>query len=112
VSINYAAWKFYLDIILIAINAGIGAYVWWSNREKVTNSRFKKIEERVGKVEGTVARMPVCDNHTRMEANDKHINDRLESIDRGLSKIDGRLEGINRMVDLLTQNELSGGKGQ
>lgn len=98
---NYAAWKFWLDVLLILINAAIGLYVWWSNREKVTNKRFDALTVRITEIEKKIERP--CVNHVSFEA-------RLDSIDKGVAKIDGRLEGINRMVDLLTQNELSGGK--
>lgn len=104
---NYQPWIFAFAIfqfVFSLVNA------WWTNRNKVSNSRFKDIEERLGKVEKTVLTMPTCGNHARMEDTDKHINNRLDNIGKLLAKIDGRLEGINRMVDLLTQNELKGGK--
>jgi hypothetical protein len=93
--------KFWVDVVLIIINLGVAVYVWWTNRNKATNERFDELANRIGDIEKKIDRP--CANHPNFEA-------RLDSIDKGVAKIDGRLEGINRMVDLLTQNELQGGK--
>lgn len=107
---NYAVWKFWLDVILILVNAGIGIYVWWSNREKVTNTRFRKLEERLGKVEGRVERMPVCENHARMEANDTKLMARLDDLHGDIRELAGSLKGLSRAVDLMNEHLINKGK--
>jgi hypothetical protein len=94
---------FYLTLFMTIVNSAIALYVWWTNRDKITNTRFKALEDKMIKIESDIQHPPACPHHPDFKL-------RLEAIDRGLSKIDGRLEGIGRMVDLLTQNELSGGK--
>lgn len=105
---NYPAWKFWLDAVHLLGLLALGFYTWWTNREKVTNARFRKLEDRMSKVESDKG---VCSSHARMEATDNKVEAQLDTIGKGVSRIEGRLEGINRMVDLLTQNELGGGKG-
>lgn len=106
------------------------AYVYWVRRRLAASERLQVIEDRLKKLEADSKNPPaldsldkrlmaievalknpsVCSNHSRMEKNDRDINTKMDAIKAGLDKIDGRLEGINRMVDLLTQNELNGGK--
>ena len=106
------------------------AYVYWARHRLAASERLKVIEDRLRRLEietknpaaleGLDKRLmaielalknpSVCANHSRMEKNDRDIGAKLDAMKAGLDKIDGRLEGINRMVDLLTQNELNGGK--
>ncbi len=114
---NYAEYQFYFNVFQFVFTLGIGVAAWWRTRETVNAKKLKGIDDRIVKVEKsvkdvetTVKSLPVCNNHSRMEENDKEMLRRLEKIDRGVSTIAGRLDWVNRMVDLLTQNELSGGK--
>lgn len=129
-SATYPNWMMYLQIANFLLTWGTAAYVYWNRKRSAETKRLAAIEARLQKVEGAIKNPPaldglekrliaielalknptVCSNHNRMEDNDRHINARLDGIKAGLDKIDGRLEGINRMVDLLTQNELNGGK--
>ena len=102
---DYNAGQFWLSMISTGSSIIVGVYVYLSNKEKVTNKRFDALTKRIGELESKIERRKECPHHPAFEL-------RLDSIDRGVSKVDGRLEGIGRMVDLLTQNELSGGKQQ
>ena len=134
------SWMSYLPLANFILTWGIAGYVYWDRRRSDAkkriiaiedrlkksedgiktisasvktpphDSRWDGVEKRLSAIEAAVRNPGVCSNHGRMEENDKHINARLDGIKAGVDKIDGRLEGINRMVDLLTQNELNGGK--
>jgi hypothetical protein len=91
--INYAAWKFWIDILVLIVVAANAVYTWLSNRDKITNKRFIILEERTTKLE---TRSPECQYHPQFEH-------RLDKMNAGLSKIDGRLDGINRAVDLINE---------
>jgi len=99
--VNYQGWILAFNVFQFVLTSGIGIYVWWSNRDKITNTRFKMLEDKMIKLETDILHPPSCPHHPGFVG-------RLDKIDRGVSKIDGRLEGIGRMVDLLTQNELGG----
>lgn len=105
---NYQFWILSFNIFQFLLSTGVALYVWWTNRDKITSTRFKILEDRILVME--LSGKATCCDHARMTETDQHITNRLEGISRVLSKIDGRLDGVNRMVDLLTQNELSGGK--
>lgn len=128
-SATYPTWMMYLQIANFFLTWGTAAYVYWDRKRSAAGKRLAGIEARLKKLENPPAderwdkvdkqlmaieyamkNPSVCSNHGRMEDNDRHINARMDGIKAVLDKIDGRLEGINRMVDLLTQNELNGGK--
>lgn len=114
---NYPAAMFYLTLVMTIINAIIGISVWWNNREKVTNARFKKSEERVTKVEARVSTvetkveaMPVCSSHSRMEANDTKLMDRLDDLHGDIRELAGGVKGLSRAVDLMNEHLINKGK--
>lgn len=91
--IDYTAWRFWFDVLQLAGICSIGIYSWWSNREKVTTRKFREHEARLAQLENDI-RHPSCQYHVGFE-------DRLDTINSGVSKVEGRLEGINRAVDLM-----------
>lgn len=52
---NYQAAMFYLTLVMTIVNIIIGITVWWTNRDKITNTRFKEVEDRMTKAETTLA---------------------------------------------------------
>lgn len=48
-TVDYEAWRFWRDNLQLAFTVILGLYVWWSNREKVTSSRFLSLEKEVAK---------------------------------------------------------------
>lgn len=130
---QYPLWRMALDITHFLLTWGVAFYVYRNRRNKAADDRLTGMETRLTTIETAVKNPPAdvrfsametrlvaieiavntpkeCGSHRRMEDNDRDINAQLGTIEKLLSKVDGRLDGINRMVDLLTQNELNGGK--
>lgn len=107
---NYQAAMFYLTLGLTIVNIILNISGWLSNKEKVSNSRFQEVEERVTKVEGRVDRMPVCDNHSRMETNDTKLFERLDTLHGDIQKMSGGVERLTRSLDLVNEHLLNGRK--
>lgn len=109
--IDYEAWRFWMGIAQLAATVLIGVYVWWSNREKVTNKRFRSLEDRqtaseadMKKLKERVDSRPPCMHHGDFDA-------RLAEVKEGVSNINGRLVGIGNSLDLIQQHLISqGGK--
>ena len=99
---NYEALKFWMAVAQFASTIGIGIYAWWSNRDKITNARFKEHDKRLNELEKKTDN-PRCPHHPSFEA-------RLDKMNGSLNKVDGRLEGIGRAVDLMNQFLINGGK--
>lgn len=96
--------------------------VLWSSRNKVTNNRFTQLENGKLKLDLEVKHLkqklaesrPPCENHKRMEDNDREISKRLDDLHGAIKKVEGvvegRMEGIGGALDTIQQHLLSGGK--
>lgn len=92
---DYTVWRFWLDVLVLAGVAANTIYTWWANREKITSQKFRAFEDRLTTAENSI-KNPSCKYHVGFE-------ERLDTINSGVSKIEGRLEGINRAVDLVNE---------
>ena len=129
-AINYTAWWFWLNVAQIIATMGIGVYVWWVNREKVTAGKFLRLEKQVGEriTRGELDEFR-ADNKDRLDRHRsemietqnrlikiesdiyhlpdqqdlKNLADRIGSLDSSLHEFSGRLQGINRAVDLINE---------
>ncbi|MDA8428924.1 MAG: hypothetical protein M0T70_06675 [Geobacteraceae bacterium] len=106
---NYQAAMFYLTLVMTVVNIIIGISVWWTNKEKVNSSRFKEVEERVTKVEGRVDRMPVCDNHSRIEKNDIKLFERMDELHGDIRELVGGVESLTKTIYMINQHLMNGG---
>ncbi len=126
---NYEAWRFWMGVAQLVGTLAIGVYVWWTNREKITNKRFRALEKDVAKKTSEAAvqsliekHVPGCPNAakavamdsklTRLEAELRsmpgrteiqHLNDNIAELSNDLGKLHGKLGGINRAVDLINE---------
>lgn len=136
---DYTAWKFWLDLAQLLGILAVGLYTWWSNREKVTDKKFTSLEGRVARtvskleLEGAIASKEImCGHHKKdtrrqetaihaLEAEIKALPTRLEvkelstdmaGLTEKIGNLSGRLEGINRVADLMNEFLIKqGGKG-
>ncbi len=126
---NYEAWRFWMGVAQLVGTLAIGVYVWWSNREKITNKRFRALETDVAKKTSAAAvqsliekHVPGCPNVSRTAAVDgkltrleaelrsmpgrteiQHLNDNMSRLSNDMGKLQGKLGGINRAVDLINE---------
>lgn len=111
---NYTAMQFWLNLFIFASNVTVAIYIWRSNKEKVTTAKFDTLTKRIGEsekamtskiseMESKLERRKECPHHPSFEA-------RLDAMNGSLNKVDGRLEGIGRAVDLMNQFLINGGK--
>ena len=129
-TINYAAWWFWINVFQMIYATALGLYVWWTNRQKVTAARFLALERQVAERVTTQAldaadtkRDERCDKHrqrtslveknvielqseldhlpTQQQFNE--LNRSILALNGELKNTVGRLEGINRAVDLINE---------
>ena len=108
--IDYTAWRFWFDMIQTAVSLAVVVYVWWSNREKVTNKRFSTLENRLKDfesglkaVETAVKNPPACPHHNDFER-------RIDAVHGDVREIKGAMKGMNRAVDLMNEYLINRGK--
>lgn len=107
---NYQPWIFAFSIFQFFFNAALTFYVWWRDRDKVTNSRFREVEDRITKVEAKVQAAPVCGNHGRMEENDVKLFARFDELHGDIRELTGGVKGLTRAVDLINEHLINNGR--
>jgi len=100
---NYQPWIFAFNVFQFLLSSGLGLYVWWTNRDKITETRFRELEDRMTAVEGRVKSMPVCGNHGRMEENDVKLFKRFDDLHGDIREQIGALKGLTRAVDMINE---------
>ena len=58
---NIELWKFVFQIIQAVGTVGVGIYVWWSNREKVSSAKFSGHDKRLATLENALSRLAEAD---------------------------------------------------
>lgn len=118
---NYVALGFWLQVGQAVGTAGVFLYVWWSNRSRVTQKKMETMKNDFDSKIATIKkdltehRKLKCEIHSTdlaaLKTTLKLLPDQrdLRELSDGISSLTGRLKGIARAVDLLTQNELKGG---
>lgn len=137
-TVDYVAWRFWIDIGQTAATVAIGVYVWWDKRQTQGGQRINRLEawqiEQGPKITAladvVAARSDRCARHEErtnklesehqvMQANLQNLPDKddlaelakqIGRLTEKLATVDGRLTGINRAVDLLNQHHLGIGK--
>lgn len=98
-AIDYTAWGFWRGVLEIII----WICVFFSNRRRVTNARFKELETRMAHMEDEVKHLP---GHHDI----KELSQRCEAMHGDLCELKGSLSGIRRAVDLMNDHLLNRGK--
>jgi hypothetical protein len=99
--LNYAEWKFWLDVmVLVGVAANTG-YTWWTNREKVTNRRFKAQEDEIAAIKSMLGNIPAtCSKHAKNEGRLDGHNDRLAQHKELLTSIETEFKHLPKRDDL------------
>lgn len=127
---NYQPWIFAFNVFQFLLSSALGIYVWWSNREKVTAARFQQLEkevaERVSRADlkaASLQRDEQCAAHMREfkaleQANNalrlevgklpdrkevKELSDSMRVLTEKIGNLGGRMDGVNRAVDLINE---------
>jgi|GEM_PF-4494235 len=111
---NYEAAKFWMEVLMFAINAVVWIYVWRVRRDMATNQKITDIEETIsdhiaengvqlaqmdGRLKGAVGHADI-----------KGIYARLTGIDKGLAKLEGRFESLDHLNVAIQEIALGGRK--
>ena len=136
---NYTPWIFAFSIFQFLWSAGVAVYVWYSNKEKVTNTRFEAQDQRIATIETDIRLGKAQTETDTRTASERHstivkqlekvsaevarhsdckyhqgFEDRLDRMNGSINKIEGvvegRMEGIGNALDMIQQHLISGGK--
>lgn len=95
--IDYDAWRFWREVVVLGIVAANFVYTWWVNREKVTAKRFAALEQQVAE------RLSAA-RHEEMEAENsaecRSHRDRTAQIAQEVHRIDNELRHLPNHNDI------------
>ncbi len=127
--VNYDEWRFWFDVAQMAATAAIGIFVWWDRYNNKTSEKITDLEDAVNEhaVNITAMARTVEKKEAAWEKRMAHINKlerdlgqvpsrqelcdlthQISLLTEKVGTMDGRLKGISRAVDLLTDHHLSG----
>lgn len=119
--INYTFWIFAFSIFQFLWSTALGIYVWWSNKEKVTNKRFDLQDKRITAIDTNIVKIesdlkhPHCTRHDDLEARQGKSNEtynlRLDALHGDIRELTGCVKGLNRAVDLMNEYLINRPKG-
>lgn len=111
--INYTPWIFAFSIFQFLWSTVLGIYVWWSNKEKVTNKRFEAQDKRITAIDTSIVTLasevkhPNCARHADLEArhsaSNQAYNLRLDALHGDIRELTGGVKGLTRAVDIMNE---------
>lgn len=124
---GYPAAQFWFNVVQFVFTGLVALYVRKVSKHKATENRFKKIEETIAGVPTREScarheeRTAATERHTlRIQAELDHLptqkqmnelNKSIAALSSELKNTQGRLEGINRAVDLINEFLINQGSG-
>lgn len=111
---DYEASSFWLTVGLSIYSMIMSALLWLTRRDRATNERVEALEQRtnacMAEYDTRIACAEVTIRHLPSNQDIKGLSERLDTFNRSLAKTSGRLEGVNRAVDLMNEFLINEGK--
>ncbi len=111
---DYSAWQFWIGVGQLLINVMIGAYLWFSRKHQATiklvkdtvdtwNANKKELEIKIEAVEKDVIQVQTELKYMPTQNQLQNLNKNMGTLEGELKEVKGRLEGINRVADLMNE---------
>ena len=102
---NYTALNFGMSVLNALGLLLFGLYAWWTNRDKITNARFKMLEEETAEIKADiknrVGNIPTnCNGHKEMERRADGHNERLAQHKELITEIKTEFQHMPKNHDL------------
>ena len=104
----------WIAVAQMIYNFVIGVYLWINRRYQATNKRVDEVKEdltlRIEDTERALVRVSTDVSHLPNRAEINSLRDDIRQLTGELSETKGRLNGINRAVDLINEFLINQGK--
>lgn len=98
---SYAAYQFYFNVFQFIFMCVVGAYTFWTNREKVTKSRFDAQGKRLAEIESKLGNISIgCQGHNTMTTRLDGHNDRLSQHKELIGQMQTELKHLPTQADI------------
>jgi hypothetical protein len=105
--VNWSYPDFWFGLIQMIFNALISVYLWINRRYQATNKAFSacrnEMTGRIEKSETSLVRIETDLTHMPGQKQFDALGKDIRSLTRELGELKGRLEGINRVADLMNE---------
>jgi len=103
--LNYQAAQFWMNVIVFCISAAVWVYAWRVKRDMATNEKITEIEASINDhVRENSIRLAHMDERLRQAIGHtelKPLYDRLNSVDKCLSQMEGKLHTLDLIHEML-----------
>ncbi|MBN2060715.1 MAG: DUF2730 family protein [Deltaproteobacteria bacterium] len=106
---NYASMQFWLGIAQWAFNIIVALYLWINRKHQATMKRIESASDQVSKNEKDIIRLKAELKNLPSQAQFSDLSKEIRSLTKELSETKGRLQGINRAVDLINEHLINKG---
>ncbi len=107
VPIDYNGLFFWLSVTQWGFNVIVMIYLWISRKYQATNTRLKRTEqylgERIDTNERDIIKVQTTLEHLPSQQQFSGLGADIRTLTSKLGNVEGRLEGINRVADLMNQ---------
>lgn len=104
--IDWAAARFFFDLVQVAGLVGVSVYAWWVNRESAAGQAIETINERVDELE---RRVDGVDHDLRHRPGSKELRDlwrKLDETNQGLVRATSTNEALAKQLGMIHQHLL------
>ncbi|MCP3941534.1 MAG: hypothetical protein GY710_08645 [Desulfobacteraceae bacterium] len=104
--IDYAAWRFWVDVGQYIFGIIIAFYIWFSNRAKATDKDVQGVKKDMGKIESRVTKLEAGSiSHDDLGK----VYERMNKVSDQMSELTGTTKGIKGTVDIIQEHLLNNG---
>lgn len=103
---DYGAWTFWINLLLIVISGTQGVYIWINRRHEVTDARVKFLEGQQAELMNKFTRLEVDVEHLPTHHDIHGLLKTLSDFRAEVGELAGKLGGVNRAVDLINRHLL------
>ena len=105
--IDYAALRFYLDVVQWVSTVGLGIFVWMKNRTQANTNEVKEVKAGMGALENRVIKLETAikavPSHDDLGAVYERINDVAENV----AELSGKMDGVRGGLDMIHDHLLN-----
>ena len=114
--IDYNAWRFWIGVSQMLFNLGVAGYLWFSRRHQATIRLVETTKQELGgrmdAAERDIVQVKADLRHMPTQAQIRELNLNMGTLAATLEGVKGRLEGINRVADLMNEHLINQQEGR
>ena len=107
-SIDYNAAKFWLDLFNVLGLAGLGAYTWVTNRQRVTKDAIDEVTGRVIRLERETAVMKEATKNLPTHQDMDDVDKRLDEVNQGVASLSAEMKANKELLHTIHNHLLNG----